>query len=42
MKVTFLGVVSIAAVVLVIILIYQQGHKNNGDEGIQDNGNPQP
>ncbi len=41
MKVTFLGVLTIAAVVLVIVLIYQQGHKNNGSEGIQENGNPQ-
>ncbi len=41
MKVTFLGVLTIAAVVLIIVLICQQDHKNNGNEGIQDNGNPQ-
>lgn len=33
MKVTFLGVVTIAAVVLVIVLIYQHSQKTNGDEG---------
>ncbi len=41
MKITFLGVVTIAAVVLVIVLIYQHSQKNKGNEGIQDNGNPQ-
>lgn len=39
MKITFLGIVTIAAVVLVVILLYQQSQKDNGNEGIQGNGN---
>ncbi len=33
MKITFIGVVTIAAVVLVIVLIYQHSKKNAADEG---------
>jgi len=42
MKVTFLGVVTIAAVLLVVVLIYQHRQQNNRNEGTADNGNPQP
>lgn len=41
MKITFLGVVTVAAIVLVILVIYHQSQRDNESEGIQKNGNPQ-